>query len=95
MGFSSKFLFRKLNNLFERYQFVQIDDRSSELARVQFGVPQGSVLGPVILNFYVADLQNQLQKPCYQFADDTNTKATEITGCATDSEDIPLGPTLH
>ena len=50
---------------------VQIDDRKSGMATVEFGVPHGSILGPVIFNFYVADLQKELQCDCYQYADDT------------------------
>ena len=71
MGFSSKFLLWILNYLSDCYQFVQVDDRSPELACVQFGVPQGSILDPVIFNLYVTDLHNHLQCPCYQYADDT------------------------
>ena len=71
MGFSSKFLIWMPNYLSDRYCFVQIDDRSSKLARVQFGVPQGSILGLVIFNLYLADLQNHLQCPCYQYTDNT------------------------
>jgi len=50
---------------------VQIDDRTSDMATVEFGVPQGSIRGPVIFNLYVADLQKELQCDCYQYADDT------------------------
>ena len=50
---------------------VQIDDRKSDMATVEFGVPQGSILGPVIFNLHVADLQSELQCHCYQYADDT------------------------
>ena len=41
------------------------------MATVEFGVPQGSIPGPVIFNLYVADLQKELQSDCYQYADDT------------------------
>ena len=34
-------------------------------------MPQGSILGPVLFNLYVADLQKKLDCPCYQYADDT------------------------
>ena len=81
-----------LNYLSERYQFVQMDDRSSELAHVQFGVPQGSILGPVIVNLFVADLQNHLQCSCYQYVDNTtfflHTKATEVSNCATEMNKV-------
>ena len=57
MGFSRTFLQWMANYLTDRKQFVQIDDKSSETATVKFDVPQGSILGPVIFNLYVADLQ--------------------------------------
>jgi len=50
---------------------VQIDDRKSDMATVEFGVAQGSILGPVIFNLYVANFQSELQCDCYQYADDT------------------------
>ena len=31
-------------------QLVQIDDRKSDMATVEFGFRQGSILGPVIFN---------------------------------------------
>ena len=40
------------------------------MATVEFGVPQGSILGPVIFNLYVAVLQRELQRDCYHYADD-------------------------
>jgi len=46
-------------------------DRQSDMATVEFGVLQGSNLGPVISNLYVADLQKELQCDCYQYTDDT------------------------
>ena len=85
MGFSKLFLLLVLSYLIERRQLFQIDDNLSELAYVESGVPQGSILGPVLFNSYVADLQKKLYCPCYQYADDTtfflHTKVAELGTC--------------
>ena len=57
--------------LSDRRQFVQIDDKTSSIETILFGVPQGSILGPFIFNLYVSDLQKHIKCPCYQYADDT------------------------
>ena len=50
---------------------VQIDDKTSSIKTVLFGVPQGSILGPFIFNLYVSDLQHHIKCSRYQYADDT------------------------
>ena len=47
MGFSKPFL-SWMTYLCDRRQYVQIDDKKSTLERLQFGVPQGSILGPLL-----------------------------------------------
>ena len=45
--FSKSFLVWVTNYMTGRKQFVQIDDKKSSPLNVNFGVPQGSILGPV------------------------------------------------
>ena len=77
-----------INYLSDQRHFVQIDDRRSDMAHVAFGVPQGSILGPVIFNLCVADLQNNVHCQCFQYVDDTtlyiHTKVSDLTGATTD-----------
>ncbi|CAB4011037.1 Hypothetical predicted protein [Paramuricea clavata] len=47
LGFSNTSLKWLISYLTDRKQYVQVDDRSSERVGVTFGVPQGSILGPV------------------------------------------------
>ena len=42
--------------LSDRRYFEQIGDNCSDITRVAFDVPQRSILGPVIIDLYVADL---------------------------------------
>ena len=55
----------------KRKQFVQIDDERLSLARACYGVPQSSILGPILFNLYVHDLSESSTGECLQFADDT------------------------
>lgn len=54
-------------------QYVQIDYRNSALVQPYFGVPQGSILGPLLFDTYVSDFSDNLgdSTVCYQYADDT------------------------
>jgi len=45
--------------------------RVSWNSKALYILPQGSILGPVIFNLYVANFQSELQCDCYQYADDT------------------------
>ena len=59
-----------LIHLFDRKQFVSINSHISNKASVKYGVPQGSVLVPLLFLIYVNDL-NHAVKFCkvHYFAD--------------------------
>ena len=60
------------NDLTNRSQFVSYRDTHSANCSVTCGVPQGSVLGPLLFIIYTNDLPHSLtHSNCILFADDT------------------------
>ena len=69
-GFMYVWLKHYLTN---RQQFTFINGTSSSLRGISCGVPQGSVLGPLLFLIYINDISNCLPENNLRlFADDTN-----------------------
>ena len=59
--------------ILHRKQYVSTNGYDSNLADVKFGVPQGSVIGPLLFLIYINDLKHALQFcKVHHFVDDTN-----------------------
>ena len=57
----------------DRKQRVSLHGQFSEWINLHQGVPQGTILGPLLSNLYVNDIDNFIEKDCHiiQYADDT------------------------
>jgi len=61
------------NYLSNRKQYVQFNDICSNLNTINCGIPQGSILGPLLFILYINDISNSSQLLKFiLFADDTN-----------------------
>lgn len=55
-----------------RMQYVELNGLASDLRPINKGVPQGSILGPLLFTIFTSDMQNIIsQCTMHQYADDT------------------------
>ena len=57
--------------LIERYQYVQIENKRSTLLPMFFCINQGSILGPVLFNLYIAELADCTYSKTMLYVNDT------------------------
>ena len=62
--------------LIDRQQRVVLNGQHSKWAPVLAGVPQGSILGPLLFLIYINDLPENLESSAKLFADDTSLFST-------------------
>ena len=67
----------------DRKQYVLIDNKKSSEKIIEYGIPQESILGPLLFSIYVNDLPSCLETVPRFFADDTallidNHNTTEL-----------------
>jgi len=76
----------------QRYQCVKVGDSLSDLCNVLSGVPQGSVLGPLLFVIFINDLPDPIKSAIpFIFADDTkclceNRSAADTNKLQTDTD---------
>jgi hypothetical protein len=71
LGISGNVLQWISNYLTNRQQQVTIEAATSDTMSITAGVPQGSVLGPLLFLIYINDLPVNVTSNLYMFADDT------------------------
>ena len=91
LNFSKHFLYCIFNYLTDRRHFVQIGSSISYTLMTSFGVPQESILGPILFNLCAADMRNNLsESQCIQYAADStfykSCKANVVTKCSSELE---------
>ena len=80
---SLKLVYSYLSN---RTQRIKINENFSDRTDIEFGVPQGSILGPILFNINMIDLFYECEDSnVASYADDTTPYS-----CATDIPSVAL-----
>ena len=76
-GLANKWIESYLTN---RTQYVNIDTHTSSCLPVRCGVPQGSILGPLLFLIYINNISASTTENILSFADDTTILNIYFTG---------------
>jgi hypothetical protein len=96
-GINGKVLQWVRDFLSNRTQTVVVNGVKSNPAKVSSGIPQGSVLGPVLFVLYINDLPRHVQSNVELFADDTKVFARSDLKNLCDAPERPrqTAPMVH
>jgi len=76
--------------LTDRWMRVGVGDHFSEFTRIVSGVPQGSILGPLLFLLYINDLPEAIKSKVFLFADDLKMIANPLDKDVVESDLINL-----
>ena len=96
IGFNYSALEWFANFLQRREQCVQLNGASSKWQIPKSGIPQGTVLGPVLFLIFINDLPQSTRNQCSIFANDTSLHTagkSTASSCATLSADLDAAAT--
>ena len=71
IGFSKNTIGWYESYLAERHFTVEVANQISKFANISYGVPQGSILGPLLLLIHVSDMNHAVECDMYLYADDS------------------------
>ena len=79
--------------LSNRHQRVRVEDELSDWIDVTSGIPQGSVLGPILFVIFINDMPEMVETMCKLFADDA--KIFRSVDLRDESSNVKLQEDLH